>query len=185
VSTQQNPAVTPPNAAGSYTYALTVTDLATNCVSATQAVSVLVEQPQLTLSANRTQLCNTDLNSTIAERATLTATPSGFANGAALSYLWTGPNGFTTTTTTPNITPNVPIGQHSYQVTVTNPATGCSVGPRSITITQQVPELTFTTSGPVCAGGQVQLGVQAAGFAPGLTNSTFLRCPTRPRLARA
>lgn len=106
-STQQNPAVT---TAGIYT--LTVADPSTGCTgSDTALVSLNNTAPGASASASGPITCNTGSSATL----------SGSSSTSGVSYSWTGPNNFTSTSQNPVVTT-----AGIYNLTVTNPVNGCT-----------------------------------------------------------
>jgi hypothetical protein len=96
------------------TYSVTVTDNASACaVSANFTVNDAAVTPALSATVVDNDRCNAPFNGAIL----LTVSPPAF-----YTYNWTGPGGFTSSSE--DITSLAP---GSYTVTVTNPATGCSV----------------------------------------------------------
>jgi len=106
VSTDQNPTV---SVAGIYT--LTVNNPTTGC-SGTDTANVVVNTtlPGATAGVSGPLTCNTS-----------TVTLSGGSATAGVSYAWTGPSGFSSTTQNPAVT-----AAGTYNLTVTDPANGCS-----------------------------------------------------------
>ena len=78
----------------------------------------------------------------------LTGGPGGMA-----SYSWTGPDGYTSNTQSPLVNPAV---AGLYTLTVTD-ANGCSDSESTTVVVNAGPTATAENSGPVCAGGSVQL----------------------------
>ncbi len=158
-----------PAAAGVYAYSLVVSDPVSGCSASAAPVTLTVETPAVAPTALVLAGCNADV--------TLQPNPTGFAPGAALTYAWTGPNGFTSTAERPQVQPSV--GRNTFSVTVTNAATGCSAGPASVTLNTQRPSVTATASTPLVCGTPmpVQLRATATGFAPAATNPTAYPIP--------
>jgi len=114
-STVQNPSAT---TAGIYT--LTVTDPSTGCTgSDTALVSINNTAPGAAASANGALTCTSS-----------SASLSGSSTTAGVSYSWTGPNNFSSTTQNPTVT-----AAGTYNLTVTNPVNGCT-STASATVTQ-------------------------------------------------
>ncbi|MBK9016667.1 MAG: hypothetical protein IPM82_22745 [Saprospiraceae bacterium] len=104
-ATTLNPVV---NAAGSYT--LTITNTTNGC-SGTSTTTVTSNIAAPNVSANGGAITCTNTNINLAGNST---TPG-------VSFAWTGPNGFMSTQQNPSVS-----AQGSYQLTVTNPANGCT-----------------------------------------------------------
>ncbi|OQP57554.1 hypothetical protein A4R26_23805 [Niastella populi] len=106
-STAQNPVVT---ASGIYT--LTVHNPATGCSGIDTAIVVLnTTAPGATASASGSLSCSGGSSVTL----------SGSSSTSNVTYSWTGPNNFTATTQNPVVTV-----AGTYNLTVTNPANGCT-----------------------------------------------------------
>ncbi|HEX6429857.1 MAG TPA: T9SS type A sorting domain-containing protein [Niastella sp.] len=106
-STAQNPVVT---ATGIYT--LTVHNPATGCNGTDTALVVLnTTPPGASASASGSLSCN----------ASSSVTLSGSSSTSGVTYSWTGPNNFTSTAQNPVVTV-----AGTYNLTVTNTATGCT-----------------------------------------------------------
>lgn len=143
-SNQQNPVINNISATQNGTYTITVTN-AGGCTG-TATVNVTVGN---SVTAGAT------INSPLCEGATLnlSATPAG------LSYSWSGPNGFTSSQQSPNITNATTANAGNYAVTVTN-ASGCSATTNVIAVVNEKPVLTAQSNSPVCENQQVTLSVQ-------------------------
>lgn len=106
-STTQNPVVTQTG-----TYTLTVFNPATGCSGTDTAVVALNQSaPGASASASGPLTCN----------AGSTATLSGSSSTSGVSYSWTGPNGYTSTTQNPVVST-----AGAYTLTVINPVNGCT-----------------------------------------------------------
>ena len=115
-STAQNPTTT---VAGIYT--LTVTDPSTGCTGTDTALVVVnTTAPGAAIAVTGAITCNT------ASADTLAASSST----AGVTYSWTGPNNFTSTQQKPVVTTT-----GTYNLTVTNPANGCT-STANTTVTQ-------------------------------------------------
>jgi|GEM_PF-2061814 len=80
----------------------------------------------------------------------------------ALSYAWTGPNGFTSNVQNPSIANATPAASGVYSVTVTNTATGCSVSASTSSVTVVPTSVGGTASSvlpAVCSGFGTSLSV--------------------------
>ncbi len=88
----------------------------------------------------------------------LSAKPAG--GDATYRYVWTGPNGFTSTVADPTIASVTPANNGSYAVTVTDGkgcSTAASVEVRDIAQARAKPVI--ASSGPACEGGTIVLDV--------------------------
>ncbi|MEP6676712.1 MAG: hypothetical protein ABJA78_16245 [Ferruginibacter sp.] len=105
-------------------------------------------------------------NSPVCAGTTLSLTSA--ATGSALSYAWTGPNGFTSSLQNPSISNASASATGTYTVTISN---GCgSVQASKAVIVNASPTPTFTTSpdGTTCINGEETYTTQA-----GKTNYTW------------
>jgi hypothetical protein len=106
-STEQNPVVTAPGI-----YTLTVWNPTTGCLGTDTALVDLNNScPGASASASGTLSCT----------GTSSVTLSGSSSTSEVTYSWTGPNNFTSSAQNPVVTTVGP-----YNLTVTNPATGCT-----------------------------------------------------------
>ena len=149
-------------AAGTYT----VTHTVTNAGCTTSASSVVVINPQPTVTANNNgPLC-------MGSNLILTATGGG-------TYSWSGPLGFVSALASPTIAAATPANSGVYTVTVT--LLGCtSTATTNASIT--TPTASATNTGPYCAGTTIQLNTPAgttytwtgpAAFGSNLQNPTI------------
>ncbi len=129
-----NPTV---NVAGTYTLLVTNT---TNACTASASATVMADQNVLTAIANApdTLTCTT---------ATSMLNSTGSSNGATIFYLWTTANG---NISGPNNVPNpVATLPGTYQLLVTNTATGCSATDLAIVVQDlAAPQLQITIPAP-------------------------------------
>lgn len=111
-SSQQNPDPIKIDSAGMKTYTVTVTD----SLGFTDTASVTVPVVESALRAN--PVANPDLLTT-GQSTTLTCLPTG-GTGEYISFVWEGPNGFSSSVQNPGlVTPRLP-GANIYTVTVTD-----------------------------------------------------------------
>ncbi|MCZ2444189.1 MAG: gliding motility-associated C-terminal domain-containing protein, partial [Flavobacteriales bacterium] len=132
----QNPSITNVTAANGGVYTVTVTDV--NSCTATASTTVIVNPLPIPVSTNNGPLCVTN---------SLELSVSN-----AVSYLWSGPNGFTSSSQNP-ILSNVTMSENGvYTVTVTD-VNGCTAS--TSTNVSISPSLSFspTSNSPVCEGG--------------------------------
>ena len=119
--------ISSPVVAQSGTYFVTVTNPANGCTSSTLAnVTQNTTVPQVTTSS-ATITCSNPAPS-------VTATST--ANGA--SFAWSGPNGFTANVWNPAVSVGGP-----YNVTVTNPANGCTSSSTAFAYENNIPPYVF------------------------------------------
>ena len=87
------------------------------------------------------------------QNVTLTAT--NVANG---TYLWSGPNGFTSNSQNPTIIGVTPSMSGVYQVTAANPVNGCSsISSINVFVSPTPAAPTISNDGPVCEGTPLNL----------------------------
>lgn len=162
-STQQSPTlnnVNPATATGDFT--LTVVDQAGCTFSTSVAVSFNSAAPVPTITPNMNPACE---GSTLI----LSGGPSGMS-----AYLWTGPNGFTSTQQNPQIPAVSAVNAGTYSLQITSP-TGCK---NRFETAVSVNSVTFSGSyGPYCiADSPVTMTASPAGgtfSGPGVIGSTF------------
>ena len=106
-------------------YLLTVTNVSNGCTAVAQVNVTSDKNPPL-VAAQATG--NLDCNVT-----TTTLDGNGSSTGGNFSFLWTGPNGFTNSTT---LTPSISVGG-SYTLVVTNSDNGCTAS-KTIQATQDI-----------------------------------------------
>ncbi|HEU5166232.1 MAG TPA: gliding motility-associated C-terminal domain-containing protein [Chitinophagaceae bacterium] len=143
-SSNQNPVIANAGSANAGTYRVTVS--ANGCTSAPAFVNAIVNRlPLAPIISTNSPLCSGSSINLMA----------GTMAGA--SYLWTGPNGFTSSLQNPTITNAGTNASGSYSVTATvNGCTG-AVGTASITVNQIPPSPFVSSNGPLCAGSRVNL----------------------------
>ncbi|MES2704913.1 MAG: T9SS type A sorting domain-containing protein [Bacteroidota bacterium] len=155
--------LTPATTAASGSYSLFVTYPGTGCTSSTvsSATVTVADKPTLTgVTATPATLCINDV---------LTLTAMGATGpGSILSYNWSGPNSYSSTTAGAVQTYTVPATTASgaYSVTVTYAGTGCTSDAAASTVVTVNPLpviYTVTGGGEYCSGG--------TGVAVGLSNS--------------
>ncbi len=138
-STLQNIIINSSFNANSGIYSVIVTN-SNNC-SASAQTTVLIN-PNPTVIASGGTVC-------IGVTASLTA--SGGSN-----YSWTGPNGFTSSQQSPQISNATNLSVGIYTVMVTSPNTCTSINMASIGV-NQLPVPTIASNGPVCLNSQLSL----------------------------
>jgi hypothetical protein len=117
---------------------------ATNCVSgrvATNAVSIAT-LPTASASSN----------SPICAGATLTLTGGAAGN----TYLWAGPNSFTSIAQSPTIASVTSLATGTYTITVTN-ANNCTATATTVVTVNAVPTATASSNSPICVGNSISL----------------------------
>ncbi|MCS6904339.1 MAG: fibronectin type III domain-containing protein [Bacteroidia bacterium] len=159
-STQQNPTIANVNTLRSGVYTLVASTPGCSTISATVNVTVNTPPGAITLQSN-SPVC-------IGKNLQLTATNVS----GAQSYQWSGPNGFSSTTTAPTLSLNnvnsANAGIYSVVVTVE----GCSATATATTtvVVQDPSAVTIVSNSPVCAGSTLDLQAVANG---GITDATY------------
>ena len=142
-STVQNPTIANVTAAAAGVYSLVVTNAA-GCSSVAATTTVVINATPVATAANNGPMC---------EGGTLNlyGQPAG-----ASSYLWVGPNGYTSNVQNPVITNVTAAATGQYVLLVTN-SNGCQgVAVTSVTIYAK-PATTATNNGPLCSGSTLNL----------------------------
>jgi gliding motility-associated-like protein len=144
-ATNQNPVINAASAANSGTYYLTAS--IAGCPGLTDSVKVLVNIPPAMPQVNS--------NSPICSSDSVVLNASG---GNGTNYLWTGPNGFSSTIQNPVI--RQASEQNSGTYTVIASTTGCTVTavasvPVNVKTTPAAP--TASSNSPVCEGNALNL----------------------------
>jgi PKD-like domain len=151
VSTAQNPVIVNANTSNAGVYTVRVTNAA-GCTS--MAMASVTVNPAPTVSASS--------NSPVIEGAAINLTVSS----NAISFAWTGPNGFTSNIQNPSIASASQANAGVYTLTVTS-ASGCTATttvPVIVTSSCVIPTNMIATSNtPVCAGQVISLGIAASG----------------------
>lgn len=150
-SAVQNPTINNVTAAAAGIYSLVVTN-ASGCTSVAATTTVIIYAAPVASAANNGPMC---------EGGTLNlyGLPAG-----ATSYLWTGPNGFTSAVQNPVIANVTAAATGDYVLVVSN-AFGCQdYAVTSVTIYAK-PATTASNNGPLCVGTTLNLVGGPAGMA--------------------
>jgi hypothetical protein len=120
------------------TYSVVITNTATGCVSASASGTVTVNPLPVPVATSNSPVC---VDGTLA----LTGAPNGMT-----SYLWTGPNGFTSNVQNPVINNVTAAAAGTYTLTVTN-SNGCTASTTVEVAVNPLPTPVITASeNPVC-----------------------------------
>jgi CHRD domain/Bacterial Ig domain/PKD-like domain/Ig-like domain CHU_C associated/CS domain len=139
-STEQNPTISNATISSTGTYTVTVT----NAGGCTSTASVAV-----TVNANPTATASS--NSPICAGNSISLTGGGVG-----TYLWAGPNGYSSTAQSPTIPNATILASGTYQITVTN-VNGCtSTATTSVTVNPN-PVATASNNSPICSGTTLNL----------------------------
>lgn len=147
-SNQQNPQLTNLAVAHGGDYTLSVAS--TGCTS----------QRTINISVNKVPDFTINAQSVYCEANTITITQQVTQQGSGASFVWSGPNGFSSTNTDAVI-PNAAFANAgTYTLTYSAPA--CTDKSQSKTITvQQSPIANASSNAPFCEGGNLQLNAAA------------------------
>ena len=140
ISSLQSPSINNTNASSSGIYTVTVTDI--HSCSAAVSTAVIINALPIPNSGNNSPICDKDnLN---------------FNSSGGNTYLWSGPNGFTSTEQNPTILGATLNSVGNYSVTVTDlnmctatTVTSVAIYPLPVTLT--------SNSGAVCSGNSITL----------------------------
>jgi len=135
VSVQQNPSIVNATTAMSGTYLLTVID-ANGCTASTSTTVVVNPLPIVTVTGN-----------TVCVNATINLISAG-----GVTYLWSGPNAYSSVSQNPSIANATTNMSGSYSVTVTD-ANGCINGNAASVTVNPLPIITVST-GTICINQQ-------------------------------
>lgn len=142
VSTTQNPLINGATLAASGTYSVTAS--LNGCTSAAATTSVVVNQtPAVPTAGSNSPVCvgnALNLNST--------TTTSG-----AITYTWSGPNGFNSTTQNPSIATVVLTDAGTYSVTASQSGCTSSAGTVNVTVNPVPVIVTSSSSNPTSCTG--------------------------------
>lgn len=141
-STIQSPSIALATTAMAGVY--TLTNAVGSC-KATRTVNVVVNPLPVPIIGSNSPVC---LGNSI-----------NLTSGGGTSYLWSGPNGFTSAAQNPNIAGATVAMGGVYTVTVTN-VNGCK-NTATVNVTITTPTTTATNTGPYCAGATIQLNTPA------------------------
>ncbi len=96
--------------------------------------------------------------------------PINLTSGGGTSFVWTGPNSFSSTLQNPTVPAATTANAGVYNVTVT--ALGCSTA-TNITVSVITPTTSASNTGPYCAGSTVQLNCPTAASSYAWTGPSF------------
>lgn len=140
MSSAQNPVINEVMPINTGTYTVTITDL-NNCTSLYQETISANAQPIVSISSNSPVCIGGQVN---------------LSSGIGSSYLWSGPNGFSSTSQNPIIISSQPAQSGSYTVTVTE-SNGCTSSSSTSLIILNLPIASPASNSPICAGKQISL----------------------------
>ncbi len=135
-----------PSISSSGVYNYTVTTSGT-CKPATANGSITVNPLPATTASNNGPVC-------VGSTLSLTGGPTG----AAYSYAWTGPNGFSSSQRSPTVSNNATTSMSgTYTLTVTNNTTTCKSSASTDAVVNANPVATASSNSPVCVGSALSL----------------------------
>ncbi len=139
-SALQNPTISSVSTAASGTYSVIVTG-ASGCTS-TGTVSVVINSAPVATASSNAPVC---------EGQSFTLSASG-----GVSYLWNGPNSFSSTLQNPAVTNATSSQAGTYSVTVTG-ANGCTSSTTVNVSINALPVVSASSNSPVCVGQTLNL----------------------------
>ncbi len=142
-SIEQNPLIENATPDNSGTYSVTILDAVNNSISASVEIEVLAAPA-----------ANVQGENPVCEGDTLNLLESG---GEAVSWLWTGPEDFTSTEQNPSIENVMPSNTGTYSVIVTN-ENGCSQEENIDVTVNPSPVININSNSLVCEGNTLELG---------------------------
>jgi hypothetical protein len=137
ISALQNPTISNASSSDAGTYVVTVTNV--NGCTATASVSITINIPSATAAAN----------SPVCKGSTISLSSSG-----GVSYSWSGPNGYTSSSQNPTLTNATTAMAGTYTVTTTN-AGGCTATATAVVSVQTV--VAEASGNNTCLGGTISL----------------------------
>lgn len=138
-SAAQSPSIANASTANSGVYTVTVTSSA-GCTGTTSVSALVNPTPTVTIGSN----------SPVCAGTTLSLTASG-----GTGYAWSGPNGYTSSSQNPAISPAATTDSGVYTVTVTSQ--GCTNTNTVNTTVNAIPTPTASSNSPVCQGSTLNL----------------------------
>lgn len=153
-SNTQNPTRTNATVADGGDYILTAT--LGNCSGSDTATVVVNATPAKPQAGSNTPVCpNTTLNL------------SASHNSSLVTYSWTGPNSFTSSTQNPSITNATPAIAGDYIVTVTQNGCTSEADTTSVIVTVTTPTPQASSNAPICSGQYLSLQASS------ISNATY------------
>jgi gliding motility-associated-like protein len=141
ISNLQNPIITGTSTTSAGNYTVTVTD---NGCSSTDNITVVVNAIPTTTAGSNSPICDGD-------DLFLTAS----STSGTETYVWSGPNSFTSTNQNPSILGATPTESGTYSVTITD--NGCSSTSTVDVNVISITSVSATSNTPICAGTTLQL----------------------------
>ncbi len=139
-SSAQNPTIGNAQPVNGGSYSVTVTG--SNGCTAIASTSVTISLSPVVTAGSNSPIC---------QGATINLTSSG-----GTSYIWSGPNGFSSSSQNPTIPNAQPVNGGSYSVIVTG-SNGCSAATSTSVVINLAPTITAGSNSPVCPGSPINL----------------------------
>ncbi len=150
-STSEDPIISNATLLMDGAYTVTYTNTTTSCFAQASTTVVVNDDPDIT-ATNNTPIC-------AGEDITLNATSSV----GGLNYAWTGPNGFSSSSEDPTITGASTLYDGTYNLQVTDPATGCSNSTSTYAFVNANPTVSASNTGDYCEGETISLSATGSG----------------------
>ncbi|MFN3851578.1 MAG: hypothetical protein ACK4NY_19225 [Spirosomataceae bacterium] len=133
--------------AGTYTYYTQTRNTITDCISSTRtAISLTIKPTPIATATSNTAVCEND-----------TLKLFGNSSLVAVTYSWTGINGFNSTLQNPEITNPNPLQSGIYTLTIV--LNGCTTTATTLVTVKPLPSVNPTSNSPVCEGFSLNLSV--------------------------
>ncbi|AKD53810.1 hypothetical protein [Spirosoma radiotolerans] len=147
------------NTAGTYTYKIWGVSSSASCPSSTTITCTIVVNNCCTLvasaSASNTVVC-------VGQTISLASTVTG--NAGAVTYAWSGPNGFTSNLANPTIPSATSAMSGIYTLTVSDPtASAACIKTATVTITVGSLVASASSNSPLCTAGTLALSGSGSG----------------------
>lgn len=149
-NTSQNPTISNAQIANAGTYTVSLTNTTTGCE--TVETTIVEVNPNPTISASNTGAhCE-------GETIMLNATGTG-----GDTFVWTGPNSFSSADEDPIIANAQSSNAGTYNVVLSNSATGCSANANTIVEVNVNPSVSLSSGEPYCEGETINLYANGSG----------------------
>lgn len=170
-SSSQNPIISPVTTSEAGEYTLTV---GTNgCIPITRTTTLVVNPALVATPGSNSPVC----------QGNVAFMSCNVLSGA--TYLWTGPNGYSSSLANPSLINAQPVSTGIYTLTINSSSCGVVSGTTSMLVGGQISNVALNSNGPVCTGNQLNLsstlvssGAIIWSAPDGFTSN--LQNPTRP-----
>jgi gliding motility-associated-like protein len=158
---------TGPNGFSSTLQSPTVSSIATAAMAGVYTLTVIdasgcTNIATTTVSVNAIPVATANDNGPVCEGSTLSLAgePAGMT-----TYLWTGPNGFSSTLQSPTVSTSATLAMARVYSLIVTDGNGCASTPATTTVVvNALPVVTASNTGPVCAGNALSLAGGPAGM---------------------